>query len=56
MEIEMSNYVQRAIPASCPKELRSKIEAAREQRTKPVTNSPEVWDAMQKFCSAEAEQ
>jgi hypothetical protein len=33
MEIELSNFQERAIPKSCPAEMRAKIEAARTQRT-----------------------
>jgi hypothetical protein len=33
MEVEFSNYQERAIPKSCPAEMRAKIEQARAQRT-----------------------
>lgn len=56
MEVEMSNFVERAIPKSCPKEMRAKIQEIREQRTKPVTTDTELWNAMKSFASAQAEQ
>jgi hypothetical protein len=41
MEMEFSNFNERAIPKSCPAELRSKIEAARAGK-KPEVKQPEL--------------
>jgi hypothetical protein len=56
MQIEFSNQALRAIPATCPKELRARIEAEREQRNSPPvekakTNDGEEWELLKKFSS-----
>jgi len=52
MEVEMSNFNQRAIPKSCPAELRAKIEGVRNKpATKPAEQDNETWELMKKFAT-----
>lgn len=55
MQIEFSNHATRAIPATCPVELRKKIEAAREKRNNPPTEkakgNSEEWELLKTFAS-----
>ena len=52
MEMEFSNFNERAIPKSCPVELRSKIEAARAGRkpeVKPEVSVEQDAEVLKKF-------
>jgi len=52
MEVEMSNFHERAIPKSCPADVRAKIEAARNKpATKSAEQDPETWELMKKFAA-----
>jgi hypothetical protein len=54
MEFEFSNFNERAIPTSCPANLRAKIEAAREGRAavvKPELSVEEDSETLKKFAA-----
>lgn len=61
MKVERSNFghteTGKEIPSSCPKEIRAKIQAAREQRNAPPavepekTDDPERWEMLKKFAA-----
>jgi hypothetical protein len=55
---ERSNSTTREIPATCPKEIRAKIQAKREQRDAPAPApaDPEGWELLKKFASGISEQ
>ena len=51
MEVEFSNFEQRAISNSCPAEMRAKIEAARERRTAAQKQDLEGWELLKEFAA-----
>ena len=55
MEIELSNYQERAIPKSCPEAMRAKIVAARSQRNAKKSNGISVEEdaeTLKKFAAS----
>jgi|HubBroStandDraft_4_1064222.scaffolds.fasta_scaffold4609130_1 hypothetical protein len=55
MEIELSNYQERAIPKSCPAEMRAKIVAVRSQRNAKKSNGISVEEdaeTLKKFAAS----